>query len=57
LKKELNCNILILYSLRYELWDPNNNNYLSLAEVDLGIKKLLRCEKVFKSKPAILRAF
>ncbi len=37
--------------------DPNKNGYLSLAELDLGVKKLLNCEKVFKSKPALLRAF
>ena len=37
--------------------DPNHNGYLSLAELDLGVKKLLRCEKLFKSKPALLRAF
>jgi len=46
----------------YELFDPNSNGYLSLAEVDKGLLELLRleagCDDVTKHcKPAILRAF
>lgn len=34
-----------------------SNGFLSLAEVDKGIRDVLNCEKLFNSKPAILRAF
>ena len=38
-------------------FDPNGNGYLSLAEVDKGVNDVLRCEKIFNAKPAIMRAF
>jgi hypothetical protein len=38
-------------------FDPNNNGYLSLAEVDKGIRDILRIDELFDCKPAIMRAF
>ena len=35
----------------------NGNGHLSLAEVDLGIKQVLRCESLFNTKPVLIRAF
>lgn len=35
----------------------NGNGFLSLAEIDKGIRDTLKLEGVFNSKPAILRAF
>ncbi|KAJ9457222.1 Flagellar calcium-binding protein [Diplonema papillatum] len=37
--------------------DPNGNGYLSLAEVDKGLRDTLQCDEVFDCKPAIIRAF
>jgi len=41
----------------FRAFDINGNGYLSLAEVDLGIKQVLRCEALFNSKPVLIRAF
>eukprot|EP00947_MAST-08B_sp_MAST-8B-sp1_P000300 g300.t1 len=41
----------------FDLFDPNGNGYLSLAEVDKGIRDVLQCEEMFDAKPAIMRAF
>ena len=38
-------------------FDPNGNGYLSLAEVDLGVRKALNSDALFNAKPAIMRAF
>jgi hypothetical protein len=38
-------------------FDPNANGYLSLAEVDKGVRDVLECEELFDAKPAIMRAF
>lgn len=38
-------------------FDPNGNGYLSLAEVDKGIRDVLQLDMIFNSKPAIMRAF
>ena len=35
----------------------NGNGYLSLAEVDKGIRDVLRSDHLFDAKPAIMRAF
>ena len=35
----------------------NGNGYLSLAEVDKGIRDILNCDQLFDAKPAIMRAF
>jgi hypothetical protein len=46
--------------LRAELFsdfDPNSNGFLSLAEVEKGIRDVLRLDQVFKSKAVIMRAF
>ena len=38
--------------------DMNANTYLSLAELDKGTRDILDVdEKIFNSKPAIMRAF
>ena len=37
--------------------DQNGNGYVSLAEVDLGIKSVLKCEEIYKAKPVIMQAF
>ncbi|KRX09832.1 hypothetical protein PPERSA_02704 [Pseudocohnilembus persalinus] len=41
----------------FNLFDPNGNGYLSLAEVDKGIRDILRCDTLFDVKPVIMRAF
>lgn len=41
----------------FTLFDPNGNGYLSLAEVDKGIRDILRVDDLFHAKPAIMRAF
>eukprot|EP01028_Stygiella_incarcerata_P013048 TRINITY_DN81097_c0_g1_i1.p1 TRINITY_DN81097_c0_g1~~TRINITY_DN81097_c0_g1_i1.p1 ORF type:complete len:182 (-),score=59.40 TRINITY_DN81097_c0_g1_i1:109-654(-) len=41
----------------FQLFDPNGNGYLSLAEVSKGIRDILQCDDVFDCKPAIIRAF
>jgi Ca2+-binding EF-hand superfamily protein len=41
----------------FSLFDPNGNGYLSLAEVDKGIRDILRVDDLFHAKPAIMRAF
>jgi len=38
-------------------FDPNGNGYLSLAEVDKGLRDILRVDDVFDAKPVIMRAF
>lgn len=38
-------------------FDPNNNGYLSLAEVDKGLRDILRVDDVYDTKPVIMRAF
>ena len=46
--------------LRRKYWwyfDPNGNGILSLAEIDRGIRDVLRSSILFRSKPAIMRAF
>ena len=37
--------------------DGNGNGYLSLAEVDNGVRDVLKCPEIFEAKPAINRAF
>ncbi|KRX07807.1 hypothetical protein PPERSA_07557 [Pseudocohnilembus persalinus] len=41
----------------FNLFDPNGNGYLSLAEVDKGLRDVLQCETLFDVKPVIMRAF
>lgn len=38
-------------------FDPNGNGYLSLAELDKGIRDVLQLDNVFRCKPAIMRAY
>ena len=45
---------------RQKLWnaiDINANGFLSLAELDKGIRDTLKLESIFNAKPAIIRAF
>mmetsp|Transcript_55139 Transcript_55139/g.160907 ORF Transcript_55139/g.160907 Transcript_55139/m.160907 type:complete len:461 (-) Transcript_55139:83-1465(-) len=41
----------------FSQFDPNGNGYLSLAEVDKGIRDVLQVDEIFNAKPAIMRAF
>jgi hypothetical protein len=41
----------------FNLFDPNSNGYISLAEVDKGIRDILAIDSIFNAKPAIMRAF
>eukprot|EP00760_Papus_ankaliazontas_P028629 PhM_4_TR3816/c0_g1_i1/m.91983 len=41
----------------FRLFDPNGNNYLSLAEVDRGVRDILGLEVLFDCKPVLIRAF
>jgi Ca2+-binding EF-hand superfamily protein len=41
----------------YRQFDPNNNGYLSLAEVDKGCRDVLGLHDMFDAKPVIMRAF
>lgn len=44
----------------YEYWpyfDVNGNGYLSLAEVDKGIRDVIQLPELFTLKPVIIRAF
>lgn len=41
----------------FSSFDPNGNGVLSLAEVDKGIRDVLKCDDLFNCKPAIMRAF
>ena len=48
------------YEKRNEIWaaiDVNGNGYLSLAEVDKGLRDVLQLDEIFDCKPAIMRAF
>merc|ERR1712008_555546 len=48
------------YQMRQELFDqmdPNGNGFLSLAEVDKGLRDILQIDEIFDAKPAIMRAF
>ena len=38
-------------------FDPNGNGYLSLAEIDKGIRDVLCLDSVFDCKKPIMRAF
>jgi Ca2+-binding EF-hand superfamily protein len=41
----------------FALFDPNNNGYLSLAEVDRGCRDVLGLYQLFEAKKVIMRAF
>lgn len=41
----------------FSSFDPNGNGYLSLAEVDKGVRDVLQSDDLFDCKPAINRAF
>eukprot|EP00033_Pygsuia_biforma_P000154 GCRY01000198.1.p1 GENE.GCRY01000198.1~~GCRY01000198.1.p1 ORF type:complete len:204 (+),score=44.82 GCRY01000198.1:77-613(+) len=41
----------------FNLMDPNGNGYLSLAEVDAGLRDVLQIDELFDCKPCIIRAF
>ena len=37
--------------------DPNGNGILSSAEIDKGVRDVLKMGKIFDAKPAIMKAF
>ena len=41
----------------FRSFDPNGNGYLSLAEIDKGVRDVLKSDALFDAKPAIMRAF
>jgi Ca2+-binding EF-hand superfamily protein len=41
----------------FRRFDPNGNGYLSLAEIDKGVRDVLHCDALFNAKPAIIRAY
>ena len=41
----------------FNLFDPNGNGFLSLAELDKGIRDVLQLDTMFDCKPAIIRAY
>ena len=41
----------------FEQIDLNGNGFLSLAEVDRGVRDVIRCEALFRAKPVMMRAF
>ena len=41
----------------FKSFDPNGNGYLSLAEVDKGLRDVLKMDEIFSCKLAIIRAF
>eukprot|EP00667_Euglena_gracilis_P013357 EG_transcript_13767 len=41
----------------FSLIDMNGNGYLSLAEVDKGMRDILKLEEIYDCKPAMMRAF
>ncbi len=38
-------------------FDVNNNNYLSLSEIDKGIRDVLNLPELFEAKPVIEQAY
>ena len=41
----------------FRQFDPNGNGYLSLAEIEKGVRDVLAIDEMFDAKPAIIRAF
>jgi Ca2+-binding EF-hand superfamily protein len=41
----------------FRQFDPNGNGFLSLAELDKGVKEVVQLDKLFAVKPVLLRAF
>lgn len=41
----------------YSQIDMNGNGYLSLAEIDKGIRDVLELPELFESKPVLIRAY
>jgi len=41
----------------FKRFDVNGNGYLSLAEVDKGLRDILNLDDIFDAKPVIIRAF
>jgi Ca2+-binding EF-hand superfamily protein len=41
----------------FNQFDPNKNGYLSLAEIDKGVRDILQLEDLFDAKPVLLRAY
>lgn len=41
----------------FSQFDPNGNNYLSLAEVTKGCEEVLELPELYENKPVMMRAF
>ena len=41
----------------WNYFDVNGNGYLSLAEVDKGMRDVVRLPQLFEIKPVLMRAF
>ena len=41
----------------FKKFDPNGNGYLSLAEIDAAMKKVLDCDALFDAKQVTMRAY
>jgi len=41
--------------IMFKQFDPNGNGMLSLAEIDKGVRDILKCDHMFDAKPAIIR--
>mmetsp|Transcript_18511 Transcript_18511/g.60778 ORF Transcript_18511/g.60778 Transcript_18511/m.60778 type:complete len:153 (-) Transcript_18511:491-949(-) len=44
-------------STLFKQFDPNGNGYLSLAEIDKGLRESFGLDALYNCKPAIMRAF
>ena len=47
-------------ALRRKMWraiDGNGNGYVSLSEIDKGVRDVLKLDVVYDAKPAIMRAY
>ena len=57
LPTDLNVSSRVARRKLFTQFDVNGNGYLSLAEVDRGVRDVLHAEALFNCKPAIMRSF
>merc|ERR1719359_2363709 len=41
----------------FDKFDPNGNGILSLAEIEKGLRDVMKIDSMFNAKPAIMRAY
>jgi Ca2+-binding EF-hand superfamily protein len=41
----------------FDKFDPNGNGILSLAEIEKGLRDVMKIDALFNAKPAIMRAY